>query len=201
MEIIRRNGPHALTARALGAELGVAASSVFTHFESMEAVDHAAMEAIRDIYEEYAQRGLAMNPPFKGFGMEMLRFAEEEPRLFSALLLTPDENGDVRSLADRGGSRERIISACAETFGIGMDVAEELYLFLWIYLCGMATLQATGARSFSEEERSTHLGNACRGFLMALLAGEDDRISLRPQKGQMIGGSVESYLKREERTK
>ena len=196
MDIIRQGGTHALTARALGAALGVAPSSVFTHFESMEALSYAAMEAIRDIYEEYVQRGLSMNPPFKGFGMELLRFADEEPQLFAALLLTPDDNGNLRRLVDREGHKEAIVSAAAETFGISVDMAEQLYRFLWVYLCGMATLQATGACSFSEEERSTHLGNACRGFLMAALAPKDANSSLMPKEGLIIDGSMEHYLKR-----
>ena len=168
VEIIRQKGTKALTARSLGSALGLAPSSVFTHFDSMEAVTEAAVEAARDIYEQYVQRGLSMNPPFKGFGMELLRFAEEEPNLFSVLFLSPN-NSDPE---EREGHKERILTTIAETFDIGPETAQQLYRSLWIYVCGMATLQATGAVHFTEEERST----------------------VTPKEGLTIHGSVESYL-------
>ncbi len=195
VELVRRNGSSALTARALGSALGVAPSSVFTHFASMEALERSTLDAIREIYEQYAARGLAMTPPFKGFGMELLRFAEEEPKLFSALFLEQNASADLSKLLEREGHRELILSTIADTFEISSELAERLYRFLWVYLCGMTTLLATGVCSFTEEERSEHLGNACRGFLLTLLAPEDQRVTLTPREGQEIEGSVESYIR------
>ena len=190
VEIIRQKGLSALTARSLGSSLGVAPSSIFTHFDSMEAVSEAAVEAARGIYEQYVQRGLAMNPPFKGFGMELLRFAEEEPNLFSLLFFTPS----TAEPEEWEGHKELILTTIANTFDIGAEPAQQIYRSLWIYVCGMATLQATGVLHFTEEERSRHLGNACRGFLLAALAPEDERSTVTPRKGLMIDGSLESYL-------
>lgn len=190
VEIIRQKGTKALTARSLGNALGVAPSSVFTHFDSMEAVSEAAVEAARGVYEQYVQRGLSMNPPFKGFGMELLRFAEEEPHLFSVLFLSPNNSEPE----EQEGHKELILTTIAETFDIDPETAQQLYRSLWIYVCGMATLQATGAVHFTEEERSMHLGNACRGFLMAALAPQDARSAVTPKEGLTIHGSVESYL-------
>lgn len=58
LEIVRRDGFEALTARALGAELGSSARPVFTVFESMEEVQNEVISAARSLYGAYQERGL-----------------------------------------------------------------------------------------------------------------------------------------------
>ncbi|MBQ0134789.1 MAG: hypothetical protein KBS46_06655, partial [Clostridiales bacterium] len=63
-----------------------------------------------------------------------------------------------------------------------------------IYVIGLSALIVTGVCSFTEEELSEHLGSACRGFLLSVLAPEDAHTSLIPALEQVIDGSLRSYL-------
>lgn len=194
VDLIRQHGLSALTARSLGSALAVAPSSVFTHFESMEALKQAVIERIQEIYEGYAERGLKMNPPFKGFGMEVLRFADEEPMLFTTFFFARRESETLACFIEKEGHLELIKHTIADTFSVPVGVAEEVYRNLWLYLCGLATLIATRSCGFSEEERSRLLGNACRSFLLSALAPKDENAALIPAEGAKLSGDPLNYL-------
>lgn len=193
LSILRESGVDALTARSLGKRLGSAPSSVFTHFSSMEQVKAEATQAAREIYCVYVQRGLRLNPPFKGFALEFIHFAANEPKLFALLFMNPGGAGGIGDVIGMEGHAEMILRAASETFQLDPDSASLLYHDLWIYCHGIASLTATGVCAFSDEELSQMFGNACRGFLMALKAPADSRTAVIPQFDTVVSGTVESY--------
>ena len=82
VDIARRAPLEAVTAQELASVLGTSTRPVFTYFRTLEEVRAAVVEEAGKIYGQYVERGLSMNPPFKGYGMETIRFAREEPNLF-----------------------------------------------------------------------------------------------------------------------
>ena len=87
VDIARRAPLEAVTAQELASVLGTSTRPVFTYFRTLEEVRAAVVEEAGKIYGQYVERGLSMNPPFKGYGMETIRFAREEPNLFRLLFL------------------------------------------------------------------------------------------------------------------
>lgn len=81
VDIARRAPLEAVTAQELASVLGTSTRPVFTYFRTLEEVRAAVVEEAGKIYGRYVERGLSMNPPFKGYGMETIRFAREEPNL------------------------------------------------------------------------------------------------------------------------
>ena len=79
MQVVRRNGIGALTARAIADELGVSTQPVFTCFSTMAEARGAVRSAAESIYDGYVEEGLRAEIPFYGFGMQYIRFAREEP--------------------------------------------------------------------------------------------------------------------------
>jgi len=53
----------------------------------MDELHEAALDSARKIYDSYILHGMSQNPPFEGFGMEVVRFTHEEPKLFLALFV------------------------------------------------------------------------------------------------------------------
>ena len=88
LEIARRNGIDAVTARDVEAELGVSSRPIFTWFDSMEQLKESVCEAAIDIWKNYLQQGLASPRPFLGTGKQYIRFAREEPNLYKLLFLS-----------------------------------------------------------------------------------------------------------------
>ena len=68
MEIAKRDGFDALTARALAAELGSSPRPIFTVFESMEEVQAEVKAAATKLYERYEDEEMSGAQAFKGSG-------------------------------------------------------------------------------------------------------------------------------------
>lgn len=86
LDIVRRSGPRALTARSLSAALGCGAGALFNSLGSIQGIRDAVKAEARRLYQRCVSAGFALNPPFKGFGMAFLWFAMDEPQLFSLIM-------------------------------------------------------------------------------------------------------------------
>ena len=69
VDIARRAPLEAVTAQELASVLGTSTRPVFTYFRTLEEVRAAVVEEAGKIFGRYVERGLSMNPPFKGYGM------------------------------------------------------------------------------------------------------------------------------------
>jgi len=111
LELTRESGIDAVVARNLGNKLGVAPSTVFTHFESIEEIRQAVLKAARKLYNGYVEEGLRMTPPMKGFGVHYIRFALEEHNLFILLFMQKREGFNMVDFIVTEGHYERIMMA------------------------------------------------------------------------------------------
>ena len=81
-EIARERGIEAVTAREVGKKLGTSSTPIFTAFKNMDEVLFEVRKAAMREFEERAKEAIHYTPAFKQFGMQMIRFATEEPQLF-----------------------------------------------------------------------------------------------------------------------
>lgn len=173
MQIVRREGFSALTARALGTELGSSARPIFTIFQNMEEVQQSVVVAAKELYAEYVERGLSEELPFKGVGTQYILFSIEEPKLFQLLFMeeqeqVPDLSG-VLPLIDE--NYDKILRSIEKGYGLRGASAEKLYQHLWIYTHGIATLCATRMCCFTENEISEMMTEVFTG-IMAKMKGD-----------------------------
>lgn len=156
VQIVREQGLGALTARALGLQLGSSACPIFTVFQSMEEVQEAVFAAAKGLYNEYVEKGLSETPAFKGVGTQYILFAANEPKLFQLLFMAEQERVPdfVSILPQIDESYDKILFSITEGYGVPAASAEKLYRHLWIYTHGIATLCATKMCRFREEEIS-----------------------------------------------
>ena len=199
LELTRECGIDAVVARNLGNKLGVAPSTVFTHFESVEEIRLAVLEAARKLYNGYVEEGLRMTPPMKGFGVHYIRFAMEEHNLFRLLFMQKREGFKMVDFIVNEGHYERIIQAAQTDFSLVREQAELLYHNMFTYAHGIAAMSATGVCSFSLEEIAQMLGMTCRSMLIGMKMPRDERENAMPQHGRPMQGSVESYMMTVER--
>ena len=197
LDIIRESNIESVTAQAVAKKLDTSTRPMFNYFDTLEELRNAAAKCAREMYNARAERGLAMTPAFKGFAMEYVKFAMDEPSLFRLLFMQKAENSDMKSVLDSEGHLDRVIDAVTETFNIDSGRAMWLYENLWLYAHGMATLCASEVVKFSREELAEKFGVLCRSLLMCINAPEDERTRIVPQSNIKIKGSVEDYIKRE----
>lgn len=167
LDIVVREGFDALTARSLAAELGSSPRPIFTVFESMDEVQQAVISAATELYNGYEDEGMDAPQSFKGSGIGYIKFAAEQPKLFQLLFMKEKESvpdvGDVLTILD--SHHDRIVDAVMAEYGFGRDTAKQIYLHMWIYSHGIATLIANNVCHFTEKEISEMLTDVAAGVI------------------------------------
>ena len=194
LALTKEGGLEMVVARNLGKKLNTAPSTIFTHFDSVEEIRQAVIDAAREIYNGYVEEGLKMVPPMKGFAVQYIRFAMEESNLYSVLFMKRRDGFKYVDFIINEGHYEKIITAAEDNFSLNREQAEFVYHNLWAYAHGIAVMSATGVCAFSLEEISEMLGMACRSFLMGIKAPLDAREAVIPTVGGNMEGSIESYI-------
>ena len=167
LDLTRKEGFNALTARGLGAKLGSSPKPIFTIFENMEAVQTEVQKAAKALYAAYVQIGLQQELAFKGVGTQYILFAIKEPKLFQLLFMSeqPQKPSVAGILPIIDESYDQILQSVQNGYGLGEKDAENLYRHLWIYTHGIAVLCATNMCSFTAEEISGMMTEVFRSLL------------------------------------
>lgn len=167
LDIVRQDGMEALTARALGTKLNSSARPIFTIFQGMEEVQEEVKASVRGVYNEYVQRALTKDLPFKAVGLAYIQFAIEEPKLFQILYMSeaaPRSKAEVIMYKD--DNHKEIQKSIEDMYKLSKEDAWQLYEQLWIYSHGIATLCATKVCKFEEDEIENNLTEVFVSLLM-----------------------------------
>ncbi len=174
LSIIENQGLENLTARNLGENLGSSARPIFTAFNNMDEVIEATIRKADEIYTSYVDEGLKETLPFKGVGMSYIRFATERPKLFTLLFMkenisAPDTNSVLCGIESNDN---KILNSICDNYDLNGETSKKLYLHLWIYTHGIATLIATKVCKFTYDEVSNKLTDVFVSLLVRAKKGE-----------------------------
>ena len=141
-QLVRREGPSALNARAVARELGGSTQPIFRLFSGMEDLKAAMIQMVSDsFYAQLYQRMDASPRPYLAMGMWYLTFATEEPQLFK-LLFMRDRVTDGCYCKEQE-AYAALYQRIAKSMGITPAQAEGLYARSWTYTHGLAVAIAT----------------------------------------------------------
>lgn len=170
--VVRRDGPDAITARAVAAFLGCSTQPIYSAFGSIDAVVDAAVDRAAEIALHHTLEEPDPESAFLEIGLAYLDFSRREPELFRFLIargrrhLTPDA-----TTWPFGRLTERM----RDDFALATLSEERLRLLLrnmFVYTHGLATLapeNPTEAELESERELLKNVG----GRMIALAIMED----------------------------
>ena len=182
LELVSAKGMEALTSRDLGAQLGSSARPIFTVFRNMEAVQQAVQQAAMERFNAFAQKAMQYTPAFKQFGMQMLLFAQEEPKLFQLLFMS--ENEQAKSFRDVFAELGETARVCIEViesdYGLAPQDAERLFQHVWIHTFGIGALCATRVCRFSEAEINEMLGQDFMAMMLLVKSGAQQQPTVKP---------------------
>ncbi len=195
-EIVRRDGESALTAREVGRQLGASSSPIFTVFRDMDELRCAVWRMAKERFDGYMAVAVGYSPEYKKRGMQWVRFAQEEPRLFRMLFMQ-----QTGGRADFDGMMEHIpfgkasdIAIITRDYRADREQAERLFRHMWIYTYGLCVLCATGACAFSEEEVAAQLGGIFHGAILSLGSVSAGDARLMPVEGTSAeGGEIRRH--------
>lgn len=154
VDITRKKGISAVTAREVGAELGVSSRPLFTYFESVDELKKAVWQYAKNLYEECVRNGLKAEIPFLGVGQNYIRFAKEEPELYKYLFLNPPPDVKGSAMDALKLSQELVRESLMNIYNIDGDSADKYFRDLWLVSYSITTLIVTGECPYSDEEIS-----------------------------------------------
>ena len=194
LALVSERGMEALTARDLGERLGSSARPIFTVFRSMEEVQQETRKAAMERFNDCIREAAGYTPLFKQVGVQMLRFAREEPRLFQLLFMTGhrEERGFDQVFADLGEMAEVSVAAIQSDYGLARQEAYRLFQHIWVYAFGIGTLCASRVCRFSDEEINDMLGQTFTAFMLLARSGGLNAATIRPAKKQ--AGEAEHHV-------
>ena len=151
VNLTRRGGVDAVTARGIAGELGVSTQPIFTCFKNMEEAKEEVRIYAEKLCHNHLEKGVEASIPFFGFGMAYIRFAKEESELYKMLFINPDKKGE--SMRDTlSGIRSIVINSIEKTYRFNEKESKRLFRDLWLAAHSIATLCVGGICPFSDEE-------------------------------------------------
>lgn len=186
IEVLRSQGPQALTARTVGNRLGCSVAPIFRAFSNMEEMLDGVKDQAQSILRSYTEDSVYYSPSFKEFGMRLIRFSMKEPHLFHFLFLDKDSRDSAADMVAR-----ECLKQTASDFNLTQDQVEFLYDQIWPYTTGLAQMCSKNPGMRKEEEISRLLTTQFMALLMLIRSGqqipviephlipESDRIYLR----------------------
>ena len=163
LELTRKRGFAAVSARALGEQLGTTSRPIFSHFENMADVQRGIITAANELYRSYIKEDMAGGkyPPYKASGMAYIRFAKEEKELFKLLFMRDRSHEQIN---DNPEEMNVLIELICRQVGIDRETAKLFYLEMWAYTHGIASMIATNYYDWDEELVSRALTDVYDGL-------------------------------------
>lgn len=165
-QLVRREGPAALNARAVARELGGSTQPIFRLFSGMEELKQAVIElTLQNWKASLSQRLQESAFPYLTIGMSFLLFARDEPELFKLLFMRDRvSDGSCTDYNMNWG-----IPLIENTVKVDVETARKLYERNWLYCYGLAVSIATKyIRCISECQMRTLLVESLQGAAMQL---------------------------------
>lgn len=139
-QLVRRDGPSALNARAVAHELGGSTQPIFRLFSGMEELKQAVIERALMTWKESLSTRLQTSAfPYLSIGMSFLLFARDEPELFKLLFM--------RDRVSDGSCTDYNVNwgtpLIEDSVKVDAETARKLYARNWLYCHGLAVVIAT----------------------------------------------------------
>lgn len=155
-EIARNKGIERVNARAIAADLNCSIQPIFHNFKNMEELKKCLLEKIKLTYKNYIMENIDKEKPYKQIGLGYIKFAKNEPKLFKILFMS-EYNVSHNELINSDSEHEDILKYAYEATDINDDKINNLYLEMWIFTHGIATMLASNTCTFTESEISNML--------------------------------------------
>lgn len=182
--IVKEQGIEALTARSLAKELDSSARPIFTVFASMDEVQAEVRNAAMKVFESYAETAAEYTPVFKQIGIQMIQFANREPKLFQLLYM--QEHNDSKCFEEYlkflGDTGELCLTVLEQEYALTRKEALALFKQVWIFTYGICVLCATGACRFGEAEIQEMLSREFVSMLVLIKSGRLETCEVVPEK-------------------
>lgn len=166
--VARETGAENINARIVSEKLNCSTQPVMYHFATIAELKRAVYAKADRYHSEYL---MVLRPPSNGavlgIGLNYIRFALEEPHLFRFLFQSDFFDGTTLPELLDAEELTPVLSAMQETLGIGMEQTKEVFLTIFLFAHGYASIISNNSLKYDEELINSHLEQAYRGAILA----------------------------------
>ena len=166
--IARETGAENINARTVSQKLNCSTQPVMYHFATIDELKKAAYAKADSYHSEYLMN---IKKPSKGaalgIGMNYIRFAIEEPRLFRFLFQSDYFNGSTMLELIDAEELIPVLSAMQKAMDVNMEQTKSVFLTVFLFAHGYASIIANNSLKYDEEQIKTQLERAYRGAISA----------------------------------
>ncbi|MBO4600922.1 MAG: TetR/AcrR family transcriptional regulator [Bacilli bacterium] len=141
--IVAATGWESLNARGLAKELSISTKPLYRMFDGMEEVKKGVYDNIYKFYDEFITSRIDKEKALITLCVAYIEFAQEHKNLFKTLFLSNNLSWkSIDSVLDEKWNQSAIINL-VNKHGYSFENAKVLFMHLWLYSNGLATLLAT----------------------------------------------------------
>ena len=168
-EVARKTGAENINARTVSKKLNCSTQPVMYHFSTIDELKKTVYAKADNYHSEYLmnienpQKGVML-----GIGLNYIRFAVEEPHLFRFLFQSNFFTGTT--LLEMIDSEELtpVISVMQETIGGSIEQVKEIFLTIFLFAHGYASIIANNSLAYDENLTAAQLKRVCTGAVLAV---------------------------------
>ena len=162
--ILREEGIEQVTARKLAARANCSTQPIFRIYKSIneliEELFFKSCEFFRDYYRTFPRQAVT---PFVNLGYAYILFAQKNKKIFEFVFLSRDRHG--KTLYDLINGEEGYVSREIQLAASqGCKHASELFMKMWIFIHGAASMSLTDDYDLKENETIEMLKDAYQAF-------------------------------------
>lgn len=163
--LARSEGIENVTARKLAAKAGCSTQPIFRLYANMDdLISEIYAKAVEYYANFYDSCKRVADEPFVNLGYAYIRFATEEPELFSMLFLSNNRyNFSMYEILN--GSNGSVATEMSKAKEAGVVDSGDLFTKMWIFIHGIACMTITGDYDLNEADTIELLKSTYRSFV------------------------------------
>lgn len=176
-EIARKTGMENINARTVSEKLNCSTQPVMYHFATIEELKKAVYAKADCYHSEYLMN---IKDPQKGamlgIGLNYIRFAIEEPHLFRFLFQSNFFTGTTLLEMIDAEELMPVISAMQGAVGGSIEQVKEIFLMVFLFAHGYASIIANNSLEYDEELIKLHIERAYSSAILAVREGQNEKV-------------------------
>ncbi len=163
-QLTREHGFQSVNARIIAKRLGCSTHPIFRAYANMSALKKDLFGYSENFYNQFMESRMSSSDLFLSIGLAYIQFAKKESNLFHMIFMTHNfELNDLLDLINQEDNHE-IIRVISLSSGLGEDRAKELYLNVWLFTHGIASMVSMNNIRLSDDQIERMLKEAYVAF-------------------------------------
>lgn len=152
VEMVKNNGWDSINARSLAKELDISTKPLYRLYNGMDEIKSDAYKKIYQEYDEFITHRVDNKNALITLCVAYVEFAKENKNLFKSLFLSNNLNWlSIENVLDEKWNQSTIINL-VNKHGYSFENAKALFMHIWLYANGLATLIATNDIEIDDKE-------------------------------------------------